>query len=357
MQPAPRPLNYLPLDLVEQSRRQLATNNLWVFFAKQIGEAAANTIFEKYRVGSSKHWPGATAFWQIDNKGNARQCKVMLYNPDTGRRVKKPFDHISFMGKNILGNNDANLQQCFFGCHLLPLYPLAPVAIVESEKTAMYCAHIYPKYVWLATGGKQGCSWLNKAVLEPLRGRAVVLFPDLMATKDWQAKAETVKAMVSCKIYVSTDLEAIATDAEKAAGLDLMDYLLQQGTTQQQAAAPDPPPPPVNDGPTIGPNGYPASWDEASAPVNMAEIVARFGHTVTMEPIPEPITDNGSNGPTDGINETYTLQWFISEAQKCFKRSMVKVPGDYWPAFITSYRPTLRRAGINERELMEALIL
>jgi hypothetical protein len=353
MQPAPRPVNYLPLDLVEQSRRQLAANHLWVFFAGQIGEAAANAIFEKYRVGTSKHWQGATAFWQIDDKGNARQCKVMLYKPDTGRRVKQDGQtYIAFMGKKILGNPDAVLQQCLFGSHLLPLYPLAPVAIVESEKTAMYCAHFRPDLVWLATGGKQGCKWTEKAVFEPLRGRAVVLFPDLMATKDWQDKARRIGEMIPCKIHVSTDLEARATDAEKAAGLDLMDYHLQQVANQQQAP-PDPSPPPVTD----APNGYPASWDKPGPPVNMAEIVARFGHTVTIEPIPEPIPDNGSNSPTDGINETFTLQWFISEAQKCFTRSMVKNPADYYPAFIASYRPTLRRVGINERELMEALIL
>jgi hypothetical protein len=353
MQPAPRPVDYLPLGLVEQSRRQLAANNLWVFFAGQIGEAAANAIFDKYRVGSSKHWPGSTAFWQVDNLNRVRQCKVMLYDASTGRRVKKPFDHIAFMGKKQLGNYDANLQQCFFGCHLLSQYPGAKVAIVESEKTAMYCAHFYPDYVWLATGGKQGCSLQSKAVLEPLRGRTVIMFPDLMATKDWQDKARRIGEMIPCKIHVSTDLEAMATDAEKAAGLDLMDYLMQQGATQQQTPAPDPPPPPVND----SPNGYPASWDKPGPPVNMAEIVARFGHTVTIEPIPEPIPDNGSNSPTDGINETFTLQWFISEAQKCFTRSMVKNPADYYPAFIASYRPTLRRVGINERELMEALIL
>jgi hypothetical protein len=353
-QAAPRPVDYLPLELVEQSRRQLDANHLWVFFASQIGEAAANAIFEKYRVGTSKNWQGATAFWQIDDKGNARQCKVILYNPATGRRVKQDGKtYIAFMGKRILGNPDATLQQCLFGSHLLSQYPGARVAIVESEKTAMYCAHFYPDYVWLATGGKQGCSLQSKAVLEPLRGRTVIMFPDLMATKDWQDKARRIGEMIPCKIHVSTDLEAMATDAEKAAGLDLMDYLMQQGATQQQTPAPDPPPPPVND----SPNGYPASWDKPGPPVNMAEIVARFGHTVTIEPIPEPIPDNGSNSPTDGINETFTLQWFISEAQKCFTRSMVKNPADYYPAFIASYRPTLRRVGINERELMEALIL
>jgi len=222
----PRPVDYLTIDVVDATRRSIKTNHLWQFFVKQIGEDATNVIFEKYMVGTSKHWPGATAFWQIDQENRPRQCKVMLYNAETGRRVKHDGkDFIAFMGKKILGP-DANLQQCLFGCHLLPVNPSSPVAIVESEKTALYCAHFYPNYVWLATGGKQGCSWQNKAAIEPLKGRTVVLFPDLKATDDWKAKAEKVRAMVNCKIHVSEDLERDATDDQKANGWDLMDFLL-----------------------------------------------------------------------------------------------------------------------------------
>jgi hypothetical protein len=131
-------------------------------------------------------------------------------------------------------------------------------------------------------------------------------------------------------------------------------YLLQQGTTQQQQPAPDPlpipdaitraqtdreigetttPPPPVPDGPPIGANGYPAEWDNITASIEAAN---------------EPET------ATDG---TFTFDWFVSEAQKCFRRSMVKLPGDYYPAFIASYRERLREVGINESRLRDALIL
>jgi hypothetical protein len=345
-QAAPRPVDYLPLELVEQSRRQLDANHLWVFFASQIGEAAANAIFEKYRVGTSKNWQGATAFWQIDDKGNARQCKVILYNPATGRRVKQDGKtYIAFMGKRILGNPDATLQQCLFGSHLLSQYPGARVAIVESEKTAMYCAHFYPNCVWLATGGKQGCRWTEKAVFDPLRGRAVVLFPDLMATADWQAKAEKVKAMVSCKIHVSTDLEAMATDAEKAAGLDLMDYHLQQVATQQQTA-PDPSPVEYS---CIVKKEPPPSPDGHSIPIK-PEIIPTASNN-------EGANETAGNDATGGAIEYFTFDWFVSEARRWFGLSMVKDAKDYYPAFIASYRPTLNQVGIDETALRDALIL
>ena len=356
MQAAPRPVEYLPLELVEQSRRQLEANHLWVFFASQIGEAAANAIFEKYRVGTSKNWPGATAYWQIDDKGNARQCKVILYNPATGRRVKQDGQtYIAFMGKRILGNPDATLQQCLFGSHLLSQYPGAPIFLVESEKTAMYCAHYYPKYVWLATGGKQGCKWTEKAVFEPLRGRAVVLFPDLMATADWQAKAEKVKAMVICKIYVSTDLEAMATAAEKAAGLDLMDYHLQQVTTQQQTA-PDPSP--------HVPNAITRAQTDRGIFETTTPPPAPDSHSIPIQPeiippasISQGANETAGNDATVRADDYFTFDGFVSEARRWFARSMVKLPGDYYPAFIASYREKLREVGINESRLRDALIL
>ena len=55
-----------------------------------------------------------------------------------------------------------DLSQCLFGEHLLARYPDKPVALVESEKTAVVCASINPDCVWLATGGK---GQLNDRVL------------------------------------------------------------------------------------------------------------------------------------------------------------------------------------------------
>jgi hypothetical protein len=146
-------------------------------------------------------------------------------------------------------------------------------------------------------------------------------------------------------------------------------YQLNDNSTTQQKPARDPSPPPVPDGitrarndggvsgttstsapdgPIIGPHGYPASWDE---------IPAKFQAVVTIGTNTPRAPQTVENETIEGVNECFTFDWFVSEAQKCFTRSMIKAPGDYYPAFITSYRATLRRAGINERELMEALIL
>jgi len=45
-----------------------------------------------------------------------------------------------------------NLLQCFFGEHLLKIYPYKYVAIAESEKSAIIANMIMPELIWLAAG-------------------------------------------------------------------------------------------------------------------------------------------------------------------------------------------------------------
>jgi hypothetical protein len=257
--PPARPIDYLPGYLVEQSHRNFAANRLWQYMASRIGSAAAQFIFDMYQVGTSRYWPGATAYWQLDTKGRPRQCKVMLYDPDTGRRVKAAEQtYIAYLGKRLAGKPDPNLMQCLFGTHLLAHRPGCPVAIVESEKTALFCAWYFPQYVWLATGGKAGCRWNERAVFEPLKGRTIVLFPDVDATADWKKRATQLAAMVPCRINVSEYLENRATPEQLAAGLDLWDFIQEEER-----------PEPISN--TAGPDGYPAWWDWQGPPANVRE--------------------------------------------------------------------------------------
>jgi hypothetical protein len=118
-----------------------------------------------------------------------------------------------------------NLQQCFFGEHLLGLHPEAIVCIVESEKSALISAAIFPEQVWLATGG---ISNLTIEKCQVLKGRNIILYPDLNAYNKWHDKAIEIEKQCSCNISVSTLLEDIATPEAKAQGLDVADYMINQ---------------------------------------------------------------------------------------------------------------------------------
>lgn len=176
----------------------------------------------KYKVGTSKHWNGATVFWQMDYQNRVRTGKIMLYNPTTGKRIKEPYNHVTWV-HSVLHKEDYNLKQCFYGEHLLSEDKSRPVALVESEKTAIIASYYLPQFLWIASGGKNGC--FNANSLSVLAGRSVVLFPDLGATDYWQSKISLMKSY-GIDVQLFDYLEAKATENERKEGYDIADYLL-----------------------------------------------------------------------------------------------------------------------------------
>lgn len=106
---------------------------------------------------------------------------------------------------------------------------MKPVALVESEKTALIASCYLPEYTWLATGGKNGC--FNSEALRVLRGRNVTLFPDLGATEEWRAKIPMMQA-IGIDVSLFDQLENLANDEERQDGLDIADYLLRMESDQ-----------------------------------------------------------------------------------------------------------------------------
>ena len=215
--------SYMDLDIVNQSLRGYSANKLFQFLSTQFGETETLNLMKRYKVGTSKYWDGATVFWQTDNQSKVRTGKIMLYNSETGKRIKEPYNHVTWV-HSVLHKDGYNLKQCFFGEHLLSEDKSRPVALVESEKTAIIASYYLPQFLWIASGGKNGCFNVNS--LSVLAGRSVVLFPDLGATDYWKSK---ISLMKSCGIEVQMFdyLEANATEDERKEGYDIADYLLK----------------------------------------------------------------------------------------------------------------------------------
>ena len=116
------------------------------------------------------------------------------------------------------------MKQCFFGEHLLATDKTYPVALVESEKTALISSYYLPQYLWLASGGKNGC--FNENSLLALVKRSVVLFPDLGATAYWQSKIGMMRNN-GIKVQLFDYLETNAPESERKEGYDIADYLLR----------------------------------------------------------------------------------------------------------------------------------
>ena len=223
--------------------RRYDINPLYRYFTKVAGKEDTDRLFRLYRVGTSRMWNGAAVFWQTDRDGNVRAGKIMGYDVETGHRIKEPFNQVSWV-HSVRKLPDFRMKQCLFGEHLLSdtsaTMSAKPVAVVESEKTALVAALFIPDFIWLATGGMHGC--FNSEAMQVLGGREVVLFPDLKATEEWRQRLPMMESF--CRRATCSDmLERIATGAQREAGLDIADFLLMEDTPQmilQQMTARNP---------------------------------------------------------------------------------------------------------------------
>ena len=220
--PPKKPMFTIPIEQLDATLTQYDSNNFALILLKLFDYNDAVKLLTLYEIGTSKKWGGATIFWQIDANGIVRTGKIMLYNVETNKRVKQPYDHISWVHKDILTDTH-ELKQCFFGEHLINKFKSKPIAIVESEKSAIICSYFLPEYVWLSAGNINGLSIEKFKVLS---GRKVVLFPDLnKGFEIWQQKANEFKHLA--EVSISNYLQRIATKEQQANGLDLADYLIE----------------------------------------------------------------------------------------------------------------------------------
>lgn len=219
--PEQKPASLIDRATLDKSLSTYEVNNfikyLFTFFPIEI----VKVLISKYLIGTSKHWEGSTVFWQADTHGKIKTGKIMLYNPTTGKRIKEPYNHITWV-HSALKLKDYNLKQCMFGEHLLNINKAAPIAIVESEKTAIIASAYLPDFVWLACGS---LSNLSDEKCKVLKGRKVILYPDLNGFNKWSEKAKLLSGITNFE--VSDLLEQNATDTEKQQGLDLADYLIR----------------------------------------------------------------------------------------------------------------------------------
>ncbi len=221
----PRAISFIEKKLMHASCAEhwYNHNNLYLFLISQIGITETNNLFKEYNIGTSKKWNGtATVFWYVSIDGKIRTGKIMLYHRN-GHRVKEGYSRISWAHTEMHLDN-FNLELCFFGEHLLNLYPDKPVGIVESEKSAIICTAYMKDLVWIAPGGKNGC--LNSRY-HILYGRKICLFPDSKAYNTWYKFYIKLKSE-NYSVTISNLLENKTTEEQWNAGIDIADILLQQ---------------------------------------------------------------------------------------------------------------------------------
>ena len=216
----PKPISLIPIEVFKASLKAHETNHFVKFIINLFGFEVASQLVSRYFIATSKHWSGATVFWQIDTQGKVRTGKILLYSSTTGKRVKNLELPVYWVHKAIKQPR-FELKQCLFGEHLL-IDKTKPVAIVESEKTAVIASVYLPQFIWVAVGSLNN---LNVEKCSILKGRTVTLFPDLNGFEKWSSKAKELSHLAI--FSVSDLLERKATEAERKQGFDLADYLIK----------------------------------------------------------------------------------------------------------------------------------
>ncbi len=212
------------LELLEKSFLENKENNFIEFLKTLFTDAEVTEVVSKYFIGTSKHYKGATIFWQIDKLEKVHAGKILQYIPKTGKRAKSPDGKALINWVHSLNKiNGFNVDQCLFGLHLVQGNNQKTVAIVESEKTAVIMSVFKPDYTWLATGSKHG---FKQSMLDPIKQLKIVAFPDKSEYEDWKQRAIELNTK-GFKIHVSDWIEKTDLDS----GSDLADVFINESKT------------------------------------------------------------------------------------------------------------------------------
>ena len=215
---------FIPPDIVLKSVRPERNSDFVTFLLTILDPIIVEGLIHDYQLGVTSKKD--VIFFQLDINGSCRTGKIMKYDPETGHRIKdeKQPNRINWVhaimkaGKQL--PEDWQLTQCLFGEHLLKQYPKKVVALVESEKTAVICAGLMPRFLWLATGGK---SQINDRMLV-LKGRKIVAFPDIDGYDEWQRKLAEYPELA---VTISPVLQQNSTREDREAHIDIADWLLR----------------------------------------------------------------------------------------------------------------------------------
>lgn len=206
---APKPIDFVDKEIVESTFNQYKTNVFFMYLVKTFGVDAAYQLRDDYNIGTAKG--GGTIFWQQDNKDRFRTGKVMYYNSN-GRRNK---DRMSwFVHKQIA--DDFNYRQCFFGLHLVD--GEKPVALCESEKTAIMMSVFMPEYTWIASGGSEMLSMERLSELK----RLDMVFADHGQFEKWEHKTRHFNREMDVQVEQAVQAGILPE------GADILDLMLKK---------------------------------------------------------------------------------------------------------------------------------
>lgn len=225
VKPSEPDYTYIPMSMVDELVSP--ENSLCQCLMRIAQPETVKWITEEYRIGcyAMNGRDNCTVFPSIDKKGRVCNLKVQHYETDPS---SPRFAHSTPGSCFWLGSiwaREGRLQMsarfcstCMFGEHLLSRYPDNLVILVESPKNALFGAVAFPQWTWVATGNK---TMLRREVLQPLRGRSVIVIPDRDAIPEWSAIIDDMADLANFTVFDICQHKAPEGDLK----FDIADYL------------------------------------------------------------------------------------------------------------------------------------
>ncbi len=226
----PPPTSYIDAQHVtDYMTEDIDRSNLLAYLAPIVGREALSEVVQRYFVGVDAD--GSTRWPQVDTAGRIREIKVQQHNRFNGHRAGATYMvHSNLRERNEI-DPESRPEQCLFGLHLLADATAdTTAAVVESEKTAVMCAAVFPDVVWLATGGSGNFRLIAEAQDRLRRCAAVIIYPDAGCFQKWREDTEQLKIK---NVVVSSLCEGHPSNTDIA---DLLIYDHLAGA--QQASTP-----------------------------------------------------------------------------------------------------------------------
>ena len=163
-------------------------------------------------------------YWQVNNQGEILNAKRIYYKAG-GHRDKKVPPMLIW----------SHRPQCLYGLHRYSEHNRhMPVAIVESEKSAIIMSIVQPGYLWMATGSLNN---FNERFLEPVKQAHIIAYPDVDYQRDkrtgksasfelWNRTAIQLNRK-GWNIRLSNVLEDMATTPQRMDKIDVTDVAIE----------------------------------------------------------------------------------------------------------------------------------
>lgn len=226
----------LMLDTMRGYEMNPFAKYLHSIFDEVAGAELVQANIERYAVGTSSRYNGSAIFWQIDQYGRIRSGQILGYDSTTGKRDHNQQNWVHYVNKDKYP--DFNLEQCYFGSHLIKKATEEVAEIHKEYQEANLgecqvepCVYLFesPKAaiimsIALMWGGCRmtavpmatcSCGNFNPTSdhkvnlwdkVQVLKGRKVVLFPDNGKFEEWKAKGEQLKGFAK-EVWISTSVE------------------------------------------------------------------------------------------------------------------------------------------------------